>query len=787
MFERKPVVYTVSVQNTEGGAVTVNPLKAEYAKGEFVTVTAKADREHRFNRWRGSLTGTENPFVIKIQEPLTIIADFTAIPQYTLNTSASEGGKVLNSEGEKTKYLEHERCTLTAQADAGYEFVRWEGDVSGTNNKLYLTFDKNYQVHARFKKATEYHLRATAGEGGKIINSAQKIIFSPGEQCILTAQADAGYEFVQWEGDAGSTSDKLYLTFDKNYQVYARFKKATEYHLRATAGEGGKIINSAQKVIFSPGEQCILTAQADVGYEFVQWEGDAGGTSDKLYLTFDKNYQVYARFRANEAIYTVNITQSGNGSIIRSNTKEYYAHNELLTLKAQAADGWKFKQWSSGVSEEKKYEEEITVRIDGHKSISAEFVKRQWTFVVYMAADNDLEAAAMLDMNELEAAEWNGKAVNMLVLLDRHPGYDASDGNWSGTRLYEVRQDKNGVNNTVVSKRLSCGILGLREDQESELDMSRKEVMSRLLEYAKETYRAEQYGLLIWGHGTGWRGSGSGGVKGIGIDASSGNGEMKVSELAEAVSGKGLTVIGFDTCFGGIAEVFYELEGLCEYGIGSSGATPSSGWDYRDVFNRFFSIGLSERDFCEAVTESYKGQYGGTPGADITVCDIGKIGAIVTAWEDLSSVVSSSIDSREEAELVRRIVLKESITYRFSRYPSDVYADMKDSARLLREKAGELTGDSTVQQRIRQEAAKVEESIERAVTGWIAGKGEGGHLGIYVAPMGSAETVAGVHDAGYVRGSGTLFQSKLVKESKYWVVQQSKDKSVLDKLFYQYR
>ena len=49
---------------------------------------------------------------------------------------------------------------------------------------------------------------------------------------------------------------------------------------------------------------------------------------------------------------------------------------------------------------------------------------REWTVAVYMAADNDLEAAAIQDLNEMEAAVGDG--VTVVALLDRGGGYDVS-------------------------------------------------------------------------------------------------------------------------------------------------------------------------------------------------------------------------------------------------------------------------------------------------------------------------------------------------------------------------
>ena len=47
---------------------------------------------------------------------------------YTLSVSSSEGGTVNNTGG---THSENSSVSITATADAGYEFTSWSGDASG--------------------------------------------------------------------------------------------------------------------------------------------------------------------------------------------------------------------------------------------------------------------------------------------------------------------------------------------------------------------------------------------------------------------------------------------------------------------------------------------------------------------------------------------------------------------------------------------------------------------------------------------------------------------------------
>ena len=630
------------------------------------------------------------------------------------------------------------------------------------------------------KKPVQYTITVEKDAGGEVTITPLKKGYKKDEVVILSAQPDGEHRFSEWKGNINTQENPCTVTVNGQMTILAHFTAIPKYRLTVSAGMGGSIVSSAgDKTEFLEKEQCMLTAQADAGYEFVQWEGDATGTGDKLYLTFDKNYQIYARFKAVPDIYTVTISQSGNGQIIRSSTKPQYAHNERLTLQAKADPCWIFKQWN-GVSEAQKYKREIEVIVNTHKSISAEFIKRKWTYVMYMMADNELEGTAMRALNELEGADWRGQDVSVLALIDRHPGYDASDGNWSGTRLYEVTYDKDGVNSTIISDRLDCAVLGLGKNEENELDMSSAHVLKAILEYAKEAYKAEQYGLIIWGHGSGWRG--------MGKDETSGGSVMKISRLGSAVKDKGVSIIGFDTGFAGNEEVMYELKDAGQYGIGTSGASPADGWPYKEVFEKFLGSGKDAESFCSAAVGAYKERYSGTAGTDITVCKLNKLEAVYEAYEALSKEVSEAIINKTVAEKVKEILARYVREYRNSQYPSDVYVDMKDLAEQFKAKAGALTADAGKQQRIREAADSVVQAVQAAATsGWIEGSGEAGRLGIYLVQKATAQAEEGAHEHGYISGSGEAEQCALVKKSAWWVVQAGKNKSVLDKIYYEYR
>ncbi len=68
---------------------------------------------------------------------------------FSLAATATVGGTVSKSP-DQSSYAPNDVVTLTATADAGYEFAGWSGDATGTNNPLAVTLTANKTITAAF-------------------------------------------------------------------------------------------------------------------------------------------------------------------------------------------------------------------------------------------------------------------------------------------------------------------------------------------------------------------------------------------------------------------------------------------------------------------------------------------------------------------------------------------------------------------------------------------------------------------------------------------------------------
>ena len=87
-------------------------------------------------------------------------------------------------------------------------------------------------------------------------------------------------------------------------------------------------------------------------------------------------------------------------------------------------------------------------------------VTADWSVLVYMNADDDLEPYLIEDFNEMELCGSTGR-VNVVVQMDRHPGYDASMSPEQAAQMREKMIDRlAGKLDLNADQKQRLGVLG---------------------------------------------------------------------------------------------------------------------------------------------------------------------------------------------------------------------------------------------------------------------------------------------------------------------------------------
>jgi len=141
----------------------------------------------------------------------------------TLLVTPLAGGTALKAPT-ATSYPIGTRVTLTATPEAGYLWVGWQGDASGTANPLTVTLSGDAVITARFvEQPVNLDLTVEPAAAGLIVASPREPYFY-GDEVTLTAQANRGYRFVAYSGAVVSTTAVASLTLIEDTAVTARFQ-----------------------------------------------------------------------------------------------------------------------------------------------------------------------------------------------------------------------------------------------------------------------------------------------------------------------------------------------------------------------------------------------------------------------------------------------------------------------------------------------------------------------------------------------------------------------------------
>jgi|GEM_PF-1593520 len=214
--------------------------------------------------------------------------------------------------------------------------------------------------------------------------------------------------------------------------------------------------------------------------------------------------------------------------------------------------------------------------VQRHDGFQSSPRRKQWRFLVYMNADNDLEAEAMVDFLEL-AQTGSTAEVDIVVQLDRITGYNKDYGNWKDTRRFHVTQsltpDPGSELANLGERNMGKGVM------KKEGDGSLEDFVC----WAHRRFPAERTALVLWDHGDGWR-TQKLSFKSAGEDWTN-NDLLHMAEVREALensaaAGCPVDVIGFDSCLMGMLEVAYEVASVAPVMLASEKMVPGTGWPY---------------------------------------------------------------------------------------------------------------------------------------------------------------------------------------------------------------
>lgn len=288
-------------------------------------------------------------------------------------------------------------------------------------------------------------------------------------------------------------------------------------------------------------------------------------------------------------------------------------------------------------------------------------VKKSWTFMVYMAGDNNLDPDGVRDLKEMKKV-GSTNDVNVIVQFDRATGHMSK-------RYYLRKGGKVTADAVATLGKVNTG------DPKNLMDF---------IKWGVKSYPADRYALVLWNHGQGWddtdiyaderhrrlrrlaggrirhalfhtpvrrtlkRAIGDSEARAILLDDNAkdflDNIEMKkVLTSTQKLLKRKLDILGMDACLMSMAEVGYQIHESAAFTVGSEETEPLEGWPYDTILSELVkNPAMSAQDLSSMIVNKYIASYS-RDAVTQSACDLAKADGLAAAVADLANALKAGL------------------------------------------------------------------------------------------------------------------------------------------------
>ncbi len=261
------VEYTLTIDSTEGGSVTV-PDEGEftYPAGTVVPLEAVVDEHYRFVGWTGDVDEIDDAGDLKtaitMWDDYSITAVFELV-DYTLTIASTENGEVTVPGEGQFSYPAGTVVALQAVADDHCRFVQWTGDVGEAGDTeapgTTITMWADYSITADFERLPTI----TTGAATDVTRDSATLSmeFTMGDYSPIEVRfsykksADAAWSHTEWIAKTADGSHDRSIT---------ELSPGTLYDFKATLSFDGEEItgDTLQFTTDEPPSSCFIATAA---------------------------------------------------------------------------------------------------------------------------------------------------------------------------------------------------------------------------------------------------------------------------------------------------------------------------------------------------------------------------------------------------------------------------------------------------------------------------------------------------------------------------------------------
>lgn len=299
--------------------------------------------------------------------------------------------------------------------------------------------------------------------------------------------------------------------------------------------------------------------------------------------------------------------------------------------------------------------------------------KKTWTFLIYIAADNDLDLFVDRNIRQMQKIGTN-EFINIIAQVNIV----------EGKKLQKVSK-------TLLITPDGAQVLK-KETLPYNTDSGNPQTLISFCQNVITQFPADHYGLILWNHGTGpldpivYKSyptsdifsfeyketqkkhlpvffqvpktvhENSSAHKGICFDDSTGNflTEPKLNFALkticnQALNGKKFDLIGFDACLMATIEIASSLKDFAHIMVGSQEVELGTGWDYKKVLLPFTKKTLTPEEFGKHIVNVYEKTYSFTDDFTLSCFDLRYVNELEAAITKLTLLFHQSPANLKES------------------------------------------------------------------------------------------------------------------------------------------
>ncbi len=321
----------------------------------------------------------------------------------------------------------------------------------------------------------------------------------------------------------------------------------------------------------------------------------------------------------------------------------------------------------------------------------------RWTVLVYMNAANNLQPFSLLNIAQM-ASIGSDSNVNIVVQWKQAAQSQITDcfscvPSFVGTRRYLIKAHDTSSLCKNIDDSNSCSAaepLVLASDRlpdpstnatdpvthASTSDMGDYHVLANFVQWGMSAYPADNYALVVWDHGSGWRPvyrSAARKLPGRAVsqDEQSGN-EIETQEISAALTSlpHSLDLLVFDCSLEGMAEVAYEVRNRARVMVCSEESPPGAGYPYHRWLAALKAGATNPCALGQSIAQTFADYYPTAGNVTQSVIDLSKLAGVAGRLNTLGSalyadrnVESSLLQSARNSSNVQSYGLAESALY----------------------------------------------------------------------------------------------------------------------------